>query len=287
MNLHDRRSVVPALLACLLLVFAGPAEAQQRRILQIHDGEVRVDDKVVPPGELPATLDVQNVDLTLSFSGIDDPPVVRIGKHYYVVGSDRLEEETVERYGPVSADANVGVSEDGGWYRVELTDAMTKTQMQALESRAAKIQEMSNDLQRHRGPEVTRLSQEMERTAQMAAEVAAELPKVQIASYWYQVQATDSDLYEQLVREWQLESEIHETALRIRHLSATEGETGALVKDLRSRLEAAFKLKQANRGREIQQLEHQLESLDEEMKRRQEARDAIIDRRLKELIGQP
>ncbi|MBT8398924.1 MAG: hypothetical protein KJO98_00470 [Rhodothermia bacterium] len=280
MNLSIKRVVVPLVAAGVLMACVATASAQHRT-LQIRNGEVRVDDRMVPRNEWPASLEVEGVDLTFSFSGIDRP-VVKIGDSYYVIADralSELDENTYrDLYGAEGAD-------EDGWYRVGFSDEMTKNQMRQLDRKAAKMRELSEELAARPSEEENLLAEEMKQTAQMAAEMAAELPKVQALSYWDQVKASDRDLYNQLVREWQLEAEIQELAHRIRQASASGGDAEAQVAQLRSLLEAAFELKQNNRRREIKQLEQQLHSLDNDMRKREDARKMIIERRLEELIG--
>lgn len=282
MNRSIKRAVGPLLAAGVLLACVATASAQNR-MLEIRDGEVRVDDRIVPPKEWPANLQVEGVDLTFSFSGIDRP-VVKIGDNYYVIADGSLSEMDADSY----KDIYWNEDQDGaGWYRVGFSDEMTKNQMRELDRKAAKMRELSEELAARPSEEENLLAEEMKQTARMAAEMAAELPKVQALSYWDQVRATDRDLYNELVREWRLEVEIQELARQIRQSSVSGGETEKHVGRLRSLLEAAFELKQNNRRRELKQLEQQLHSLDNEMRKREEARSTIIERRLRELIGNP
>lgn len=280
MNLSIKRVVVPLMTLGVLVACVATASAQNRT-LQIRDGEVRVDDRTVPQNEWPTSLKVEGVDLTFSFSGIDRP-VVKIGDSYYVIAERSLSEMDANTYRDLLSAQD---ADGAGWYRVGFSDAMTKNQMRELDRKAAKMRELSEELAARPTEEENLLAEEMKQTAQIAAEMAAELPKVQALSYWDQVKATDRDLYDQLVREWQLEAEIQELARRIRQESVSGGDTDAQVGQLRSLLEAAFELKQNNRRREIKQLEQQLHSLDNEMRKREDARRTIIDRRLDELIG--
>ncbi len=282
MNRSIKRAVGPLLAAGVLMACVATASAQNR-MLEIRDGEVRVDDRIVPPKEWPANLQVEGVDLTFSFSGIDRP-VVKIGDNYYVIADGSLSEMDADSY----KDIYWNEDQDGaGWYRVGFSDEMTKNQMRELDRKAAKMRELSEELAARPSEEENLLAEEMKQTARMAAEMAAELPKVQALSYWDQVRATDRDLYNELVREWRLEVEIQELARQIRQSSVSGGETEKHVGRLRSLLEAAFELKQNNRRRELKQLEQQLHSLDNEMRKREEARSTIIERRLRELIGNP
>lgn len=80
-----------ATLAVLLMGSTAPwnAQAQGSRTLVIQDGAVYLDGQRVPSDELPASLDVENLNVRYSFSGISRP-VVELNGALYAVG-DSLE----------------------------------------------------------------------------------------------------------------------------------------------------------------------------------------------------
>lgn len=95
----------------------------------------------------------------------------------------------------------------------------------------------------------------------------------------------DRALYEQLMREHEMEAEAFRLAAAIRQ--APDGETRErLTRQLRDRLVASFELKQENRREEIRQVEALLETLRLRLREREAMRDQIIQHRMRELTGQ-
>jgi hypothetical protein len=64
---------------------APPAGAQSSRTLVIRDGAVYLDGQQVPERQLPPSLDVSNLNVQYSFSGISDP-VVELNGALYAIG---------------------------------------------------------------------------------------------------------------------------------------------------------------------------------------------------------
>ena len=117
------------------------------------------------------------------------------------------------------------------------------------------------------------------------AEVVESLPRLEVQSYLSDVWRSDQNLYSLLRREWLLEREVATIAREIRGLP--DGRLRqARIEQLREKLDAIFELKQQNRRLEIAQLEQQLKGLNERLQEREQHRDAIIDRYLKQLIGE-
>ena len=103
--------------------------------------------------------------------------------------------------------------------------------------------------------------------------------------YLEEVQRHSQQLYEQLMREQQMEAETHELARNIRSLP--DGEQRAEYEDsLRSTLNDIFELKQENRQREIDQLETQLQELRHDLEQREEFRERMIEQRIQQLVGE-
>lgn len=80
--------------AVLALVLLGSAAmpaawAQSSRTLIIRDGTVYLDGQRVPDQQLPASLDVRNLSVQYSFSGISDP-VVELNGALYAIGDSLM-----------------------------------------------------------------------------------------------------------------------------------------------------------------------------------------------------
>ena len=95
----------------------------------------------------------------------------------------------------------------------------------------------------------------------------------------------DPQRYEQVIQERKMETEIKGLAMQCRK-SQDNDEKENLKKQIKTRLEKLFDLREAQREIEIKRLEEELTKLKEKMKVRKANRDKIIDRRQKELIGE-
>ena len=95
----------------------------------------------------------------------------------------------------------------------------------------------------------------------------------------------DPQRFEQIMKERQMENEIKELSLQCRK-SQNNDEKEEIKKDIKTRLEKLFDLREAQRENEIKRMEQELNKLKEKMKTRKTNRDKIIERRQKELIGE-
>jgi hypothetical protein len=101
--------------------------------------------------------------------------------------------------------------------------------------------------------------------------------------YLNDLQHSSHDLYERLLRERQMEQNARNLAHAIRLLPpGTERRTK--IDTLRAMLADIFELKQENRRREIERLQQQIRNLQNNLRKRQQMRDEMIDRRLRQLI---
>ncbi|NNE48498.1 MAG: hypothetical protein HKN37_17735 [Rhodothermales bacterium] len=285
----NRKSMASmAVVVCLGIALMVPFDtlAQSMRTLEIRDGVVRIDGKEVPKNSLPESLETKDISLNFAWAGISEP-VIEIDGRYYMLDADGLHEAE----GNVAVDGAraqffdaLGSVEEGTWYSSGMADPATRRQMEALQGQAREMNEISKQLERRRAKDTDQLADEIRKQAEMSAAMAAELPRLNVATYWEAVRQNDEGLYKQLVDEWNLESEIQALSAEVR--SKEKGQVrDELVAQLRARLGQAFELKQDNRRREVDQLESELETLQTRLKERESLRDKIIDRRLRELIG--
>ena len=104
--------------------------------------------------------------------------------------------------------------------------------------------------------------------------------------YLIDMQRENEQLHERLMQERAMEAESQALAARIRALPEDSPEREALTAELRQKLEEIFSMKEENRRRETEQLEKELSKLRDQLQKREQSREQIIDRRLKELIGE-
>jgi len=95
----------------------------------------------------------------------------------------------------------------------------------------------------------------------------------------------DPQRYEQVIQERKMETEIKGLAGQYRK-SQDNSEKEELKKQIKTKMEKLFDLREAQREIEIKRLEEQLTKLREKMKVRKANRDKIIERRQRELIGE-
>lgn len=263
----------------LALVLAGvagllgrvtPAHAQTQHTLVIRDAQVWVNDRLVPPDELPASLVLEGVEAHFSFFGTETP-MIEFGNAIYVLEDGGLREllpaerpdaHELDVLGmplPVEGRARLGI----------LSEPMLDAQR-------------LDQLERSYQQQLLR----MQVQAAQAAELARVLPRLQVQNYFTEVQQQDQGLYRQLVSELQMEVEARELAVEIQRLpeGAVRDER---IKALRQRLDEMFELKQENRRLEIQQLEAELDALYQRLSEREALRRRIVEQRLLELISQP
>ena len=292
-----------ALAAGLLLATIADVLAQEAWTLTIQNGVVEVNDRAIPPEELPESLEANGMSVRVTFSGAANP-VVELKGRFYALGPDGLVE--IDRAEVQSGSHSVfflggqfvidpdgevvvrateadGLGDDVVWFDVGYANPAIREYVQVLQSRADEMQRLGDQIELQRLAEPEKLADQMRGYAQMTKELASELPRVDMATYWDDVRATDRELYDSLVREWQTEAQINDLAIRIRMTPKGDGRE-ALERRLRELLAEAFELKQQNRHREISQLEAELEELERRTSEREAARDEIIEHRFRKLV---
>ena len=267
------RIAMAGVFLALLLGAGAPVGAQNVRTLAIRDGKVLIDDREVPEKDLPASLDVQGIEVTHTFVG-DVRFRFQLGEILYVFDNEGLRE---------ASEVYVFDSRSAG--RAPFSAFLV--QAQALQQSTQELDELSRQFEQSPQPEPQKANLALKKASfQMAqaAEVFGSLPRLEVQSYFSDVWRSDQNLYALLIRELRLEREAGALAREIRGLS--DGNLRQVrIEQLREKLYAIFELKQKNRRREIEQLEQQLGALKERLQERQQLRDLIIDQYLKQLIG--
>lgn len=230
----------------LLAAFPASSIAQRTQTLLIRDGEVYINGQIVEAEDLPSSLETQGVEARFSFSG-DVAPVFTLNGMMYQLLEGRLIE-----VGDEAAEDGVAVYFRGG----------SQDQAAAMRSGASVP-----------GPVVS-------------SSPLAQMQQLQTQRYLSEVQAQNAELYDRLVREWQMENETYRLAESIQRLPRG-AQRAAQIDLLRKRLDEIFALKQQNREREIEALEAQIEELQERLEMREQHREEIVEKRLQELIEGP
>lgn len=286
---HFFRTAPAAACLVLLLGVGAPAQAQTTHTLTIRDGQVWVDEHLVPADELPASLDVQGVQARFTFVG-DLKPVIELGEVLYVLDGQRLREVQGLSAAPGrrsllfrdrAGDDAFRLRYDSRLPQDITSLALMEQSVQELQQHSQELDKLSRQVEQNRNDP---LLAQVRAQAQQAAKVAQDLPRLEVQNYFFEMQQLNQDLYGLLLRESQMEAEAHALALDIQRLS-DGAERRQRVETLRQKLDAMFEVKQENRRREILQLERDLENLRARLQRREAYRDRIIQQRLDELIG--
>ncbi len=272
MNRVFRIAMVGVVLA-LLLGAGAPVGAQNVRTLTIRDGKVLIDDREVPEKDLPASLDLQDIEATYTFAG-DMSFRFQLGEVFYVFDNEGLREAS-----------KVYFVDGRSAGRVPFSAFLV--QAQALQESTQELDELSRQFEQSPLPAPQQANLVLKKArfqVAQAAQVVGSLPRLEVQSYFSDVWRSDQNLYALLIRELRLEREAAALAREIRSLP--DGNLRqSRIEQLREKLYAIFELKQKNRRREIEQLEQQLGALKERLQERQQLRDLIIDQYLKQLIG--
>lgn len=282
-------------LAALTVLWSGPAAAQHQRSVRVVDGEVYVDDRRIPPEQLPDGFEPDGITAHYTFSG-DVQPVVRLGDAFFVLDGDRL--RLADRTGffrppllrdVVPPEVRVEFREDAENLDPPVPPHAATFDRQARElgQQAARLDELQRALRERFSEDHVRefeqLAREMSQHAARAARIAGDLPRIELEHYLDEIRQDNEGLFDRLVSERQLEQETVERARQIRRSRAGE-EREERIEDLRRRLDRIFELKQENRRREIEQLERRLGELERRLAERERQREEIVERRLRELL---
>ena len=290
--------IAALLVGGVLLATPSSAQNEPMRSLSIRDGQVVLDGKVVPPSELPQSLDLEGVQVHYTFSG-DVRPVIDINGDYFVIDADGLRDADGSELDRASLSLRQGRMTTGGGFGFVVGDdddpasfdpmhvAGMEEQARELAEQALRFRELQEQLvnQYEAGEmkELTAAAQRLSDQAVQAARVAEALPRLKVESYLAGVQEHDQELYNMLVEERELEAQTIHLAREIRQMP--EGnERAERTEELRRKLEEAFELKQSSRRGEISQLEDRLEELQERLEDRERMRQEIIDNRLRQLL---
>ncbi|MEL6705584.1 MAG: hypothetical protein AAF089_08150 [Bacteroidota bacterium] len=103
-------------------------------------------------------------------------------------------------------------------------------------------------------------------------------------AYLMRLSEHDRRLYDLLQQERAMEAEAQALAVRVRR-TADPTRRDSLVSDLRARIDAIFALKQEVRRAEIEQASAQLDAVRARLDERATRRDAIVQERLRSLLG--
>lgn len=242
--------------------------------VDITDGAVFINGTAVSFNALPSSLDLRGVTKSFYFFGTAKP-IVDINGRFFVVEESTLREATEE-------DMNSGLVlfADNPF---DNKNPLMQEYKRELQFRAQKLQELEENAPTPSTEALVGYVDQVKENAREAAQLASQLPDVDMQAYLTNVRNTDTELYSRFVREYQMEAEALRLAAAIRH-SQSSSEVKQLTEKLRETLGVIFDLKQDNRRHEIDRLTTQLSTLKRKVDEREELREKIIENRIKDLI---
>ncbi len=307
MNRFTRRII---LLAALWLAPFAPdtALSQGVHILEVREGAVYLNGRVVPEEALPSTWNTAEIgEARVTATGSIDP-VIAVGGRLYTFDGNGIREVAAP---PVSTSYSIRFNTvfsgiPGGEMDQSPSDWLQSIrlmppafdlsafdgagapleaplpagpQARLLQQQATEFMQRSNELARFGAEHSAR---QLRESAQEMFEAARELPRLEYDRYLTDVRQENQELWQNLMREADLERQSREVAVRLRALPA---DSAVLKTRLHLLLNQAFDLKQQNRRREISRLEEQLLDLQRRLEERERNRNRIIDLRATELLG--
>ena len=299
-------------MACLAVILLAGATSSyaQTYTLTIRDGQVYVNGKQLAQDDIPASLDAESLDANLSFSGPAIPTFEIDGKYYKIENYKLIEvssrahaeddrttvvfrnDAPAARLAPQSRVANEERAEASGLSRERVSaykshDGDPNSVMQQyvieLNQNAQQLNKMGASLSQRQAQD---LIQQVQMQAEQAAQLAQDMPYLEMQRYFAAVRAEDELLYQRLVSELELERETQRLAAEARRLPKGDARNFK-IEELRELLGSILELKQENRQLEINQLEKQLSVLKQRFADREAKKDRLIDRRIMELVGDP
>ena len=253
---------IPVLLVAFMVTsfVVVPGIAQTYRV-EIRDGHVWLNGQLMPDDELPPglLLDTQR-QAKIVIQGKQEP-LISIDGYRLCIRNNRL--EWIPEEAPL-------VSPD------------LMALVHASEARLRKLEEHLQALSDK--PEMRMMEQQMQALARQLELLQKELRR-SAETLMEDAGAWGARLYGERIAEQHLEIKSRQLAARIRQAQDNSKQL-RLRKELRELLEELFELKQENRRNEIRMLRGKLKELEKQLRVREKHRDAIIDRRMRELIGE-
>lgn len=264
--------------------------------ISIERGTVFVNGKQVDESALPAGLRDLSSDVNMTFWTADNALIEINGSTFVFEKGTFREADPSER-----SDRNVVVtfSSDDNGANVRLYEAPIavgnyvvrgrNADTEVMRSYVAQLREQAEEFNkltfefREAAPQTNELARQMVAEAENTARLASVLPRVEYEAYLGSLQNQNQRLYQELMRERDMEMRTHQLAQAIHQADSAE-QRAVHEQELRQILTEIFELKQANREKEIVQLEKQLKELQSRLEDRESLKEDIIESRLNDLL---
>ena len=266
--------------------------------ISIEDGQVFVIGKRVDASKLPAGLQQLGKDVNMSF-WTKDEALLEINGQTFVFEEGLFREADPQEKNERNVMVVFSSEKDGPNVRlyeaphrnVRYTVATPEgVPARAMDTYVAQLRKQAEEFNKltfelkEVVPEGNDLARQLVVEAENAARIANILPRVEYEAYLGSLQQENMQLYEELQRERDMEMRTHRLAHAARS-AESEAERNEHMEELRSVLTEIFELKQANRRKEIKQLEQQLTQLNERLAERESLKKDIIESRLADLMN--
>jgi flagellar capping protein FliD len=265
--------------------------------VSIEGGIVFVNGKKVDESSLPTGLRDLSSEVNMTFWTADNALIEINGATFFFENGTFREADPSER-----SERNVMVmfsSEDNG-ANVRLYEAPVATtnymvrgrnqETEVMRSYVAQLREQAEQFNqltfkfKEVAPETNEIARQMVVEAENTARLASVLPRVEYEAYLGSLQNQNQRLYQELMREREMEMRTHQLAQAI-HQTETADQRAAHERELRQVLTEIFELKQANREKEIEELDKQLKDLQSRLDDRESLKEDIIESRLNDLLN--
>lgn len=264
--------------------------------VSIEKGTVFVNGKRVDASQLPAGLRDLSPEVNMTFWTADNALIEINGNTFVFEGGTFSVADPAER-----SQRNVTVmfssEENGADVRLyEAPDVVTgyvlstrPAESEVMKSYVAQLREQAEEVNKLTfelkavTPETSELARKMVVEAENTARLASVLPRVEYEAYMGSLQNQNQLLYQELIREREMEMRTHQLAKAIQR-AESDSQREEYENELREVLTEIFELKQANRKQEIDQLEQQLKELQSRLEDRESLKRDIIESRLNDLL---
>ena len=267
--------------------------------LNIKDNQVYVNGKLLAEEDLPDSLQLNGINLKHYFPE-NDTPTFQLNGQYYMIESGKIrtipapidrDNRTTVIYRKRSAPAPSGTGNEGSvemeetYYEYSTAaDPVSNVMHQYVTEIGAQAQQLQGMREVSSNQDASNILDQLMMQAQEAQQIAQNMADMQFQQYLSMVQQQDRELYNRLVREYELENETLKLAYQARQ-TTDPAQREQIISDLTIMLDEIFELKQQNRREEIIQLENQLQLLQNRLQQREDMREEIIQRRVTELVG--
>ena len=283
----------------MLILAAGTAAAQYVvsngvaepaiRSFRVDGGAVFIDDREIPPENLPEGFPPQGASVNFTTFSSDKDLIIQLqdGRRYALEGDSLWLKTPTGNFDCILRDGGCEGMEENAMILFIVTappETILERKAEDLREQAKRIQDLQHRFEKSRIGEFRQMAEDMTLHAAEAARTASELPHIQMQRYFSNMQHKNKGLFNQLMSERFMEKEVLGMAQKFVEMQEGKARRDSIAV-LRERLAEIFELKQENRRREVEELKERLRELQWAIGERQRLQHDIVERRLQELLG--